>query len=76
VDFPLIAEPTHPKLQFIRVRPDETTHIHEDVFDRSINVQIILRLLRKLETDPRVPRIIQTERGVGYAFAMPVERLA
>jgi DNA-binding response OmpR family regulator len=45
------------------------------VFDRSIDVQI-LRLRRKLETDPREPRIIQTERGVGYTFALPVERLA
>ena len=50
------------------------TRVHEDVFDRSIDVQI-LRLRRKLETDPRGPRIIQTEQGVGYTFALPVERL-
>jgi DNA-binding response OmpR family regulator len=52
----------------------QATRIHEDVFDRSIDVQI-LRLRRKLETDPSAPRIIQTERGVGYVFALPVERL-
>jgi two-component system OmpR family response regulator len=52
----------------------QATRIHEDVFDRSIDVQI-LRLRRKLETDPSVPRIIQTERGVGYVFALPVEPL-
>ncbi len=52
----------------------QATRVHEDVFDRSIDVQI-LRLRRKLETDPSVPRIIQTERGVGYVFAFPVERL-
>jgi len=52
----------------------QATRVHEDVFDRSIDVQI-LRLRRKLETDPSAPRIIQTERGVGYVFALSVERL-
>ncbi|HVJ54697.1 MAG TPA: response regulator [Aliidongia sp.] len=52
----------------------QATRVHEDVFDRSIDVQI-LRLRRKLETDPSAPRVIQTERGVGYMFAMPVELL-
>jgi DNA-binding response OmpR family regulator len=33
----------------------------------------VLRLRRKLETDPSVPRIIQTERGIGYVFAASVE---
>ena len=46
--------------------------MHEDIFDRSIDVQI-LRLRRKLEADPAAPRMIQTERGVGYIFAIPVE---
>jgi DNA-binding response OmpR family regulator len=50
----------------------QATRVHEDVFDRSIDVQI-LRLRRKLEIDPSAPRIIQTERGVGYVFALPVE---
>jgi DNA-binding response OmpR family regulator len=45
------------------------------VFNRSIDVHI-LRLRRKLEIDPRAPRIIQTERGVGYTFSLPVERLS
>jgi two-component system OmpR family response regulator len=52
----------------------QATRIHEDVFDRSIDVQI-LRLRRKLEADPSAPRIIQTERGVGYVFVLPVEPL-
>jgi DNA-binding response OmpR family regulator len=51
----------------------QATRVHEDVFDRSIDVQI-LRLRRKLELDPSAPRFIQTERGVGYVFAAPVER--
>jgi two-component system OmpR family response regulator len=48
------------------------TRIHDDVFDRSIDVQIY-RLRRKLEIDPSTPRIIQTERGFGYLFSLPVE---
>jgi DNA-binding response OmpR family regulator len=51
------------------------TRMHEDVFDRSIDIQI-LRLRRKLETEPGTPRIIQTQRGVGYVFMLPVERLS
>ena len=50
----------------------QATRVHEDIFDRSIDVQV-LRLRRKLETDPSAPRVIQTERGVGYVFALPVE---
>jgi DNA-binding response OmpR family regulator len=49
------------------------THVHEDVFDRSVDVQV-LRLRRKLEIDPNAPRAIRTERGIGYVFALPVER--
>ena len=52
----------------------QATRIHEDVFDRSIDVQV-LRLRRKLEATPNAPRVILTERGVGYVFALPVERL-
>jgi two-component system OmpR family response regulator len=52
----------------------QATRVHEDVFDRSIDVQI-LRLRRKLERDPSAPRVIQTERGFGYVFAIPVERV-
>ncbi|MHC2607665.1 DNA-binding response OmpR family regulator [Bradyrhizobium liaoningense] len=33
----------------------------------------MLRLRRKLEVDPSAPRVIQTERGVGYIFAVPVD---
>jgi two-component system OmpR family response regulator len=52
----------------------QATRVHEDVFDRSIDVQI-LRLRRKLEIDPSAPRVIRTERGIGYVFALPVERV-
>jgi DNA-binding response OmpR family regulator len=40
----------------------QATRVHEDIFDRSIDVQI-LRLRRKLERDPSAPRVIQTERA-------------
>jgi two-component system OmpR family response regulator len=50
----------------------QATRVHEDVFDRSIDVQV-LRLRRKLEADPSAPRAIQTERGIGYRFTLPVK---
>ena len=50
----------------------QATRVHEDVFDRSIDVQV-LRLRRKLEADPADPRVIQTERGFGYVFTLPVQ---
>jgi two-component system, OmpR family, response regulator len=46
----------------------------EEVFDRSIDVQI-LRLRRKLEANPSEPQLIRTERGAGYIFAAAVEVL-
>jgi two-component system, OmpR family, response regulator len=50
----------------------QATRMHDDVFDRSIDVQV-LRLRRKLEVDPSIPEVIQTERGVGYRFVSDVE---
>jgi two-component system, OmpR family, response regulator len=52
----------------------QATRVHEDAFDRSIDVQV-LRLRRKLEADPSAPRAIQTERGVGYQFSLPVQKV-
>jgi two-component system OmpR family response regulator len=50
----------------------QATRVHEDVFDRSIDVQV-LRLRRRLEVDASKPRVIQTERGLGYVFTLSVE---
>jgi len=47
----------------------------EEVFDRSIDVQI-LRLRRKIELDPSAPTLIKTERGVGYILVAQVETLS
>jgi len=44
----------------------------DDVYNRSVNTQI-LRLRRKLETDPANPRYILSERGAGYVFGVAVE---
>jgi two-component system, OmpR family, response regulator len=51
----------------------QAARIHDDVFDRSVDVQV-LRLREKLQPVPSAPRYIHTERGVGYVFATPVER--
>jgi two-component system OmpR family response regulator len=52
----------------------EASRLYDDVFDRSIDVQI-LRLRRKIEENPSTPRFIKTERGAGYTFAAAVEKL-
>ncbi len=44
----------------------------DDIYNRSVDTQI-LRLRRKLEVDRTRPRYIQTERGAGYMFGVPVE---
>jgi two-component system, OmpR family, response regulator len=47
--------------------------VHDnDVFDRSIDVQI-LRLRRKIEPNSAAPVLIKTERGVAYVFTPAVE---
>jgi DNA-binding response OmpR family regulator len=45
-----------------------------EVYDRTVDVQIV-RLRRKIETDPARPRLIVTERGAGYMFNVPVESM-
>jgi two-component system OmpR family response regulator len=70
----LIAFLDAPQRPLTREHLLQATRIHEDVFDRSIDVQV-LRLRRKLEADASMPRMILTERGIGYVFAVPVESL-
>lgn len=45
----------------------EGSRLHADIYDRSIDVQI-LRLRRKIEENANEPRLIRTERGAGYFF--------
>ena len=70
----LIAFLDAPQRPLSREHLLQATRIHEDVFDRSIDVQV-LRLRRKLETDSSTPSVIRTERGIGYIFSLPVESL-
>lgn len=49
------------------------SRLHDaEVYDRAIDVQI-LRLRRKIETDPAHPALIATVRGAGYRFDCEVE---
>ena len=41
-------------------------------FDRSVDTQVV-RLRRKIESNPSEPTLIKTVRGTGYIFAAPVE---
>jgi two-component system, OmpR family, response regulator len=68
----LVAFLEAPKRLLSREHQLQATRIHEDVLDRSIDVGV-MRLRRKLETDPSAPRIIKTDRGFGYLFALPVD---
>ncbi|HXP63948.1 MAG TPA: response regulator [Steroidobacteraceae bacterium] len=51
----------------------EASRVYDnEVYDRAIDIQV-LRLRRKIESDPSQPKFIVTERGVGYIFGSPVE---
>jgi DNA-binding response OmpR family regulator len=51
----------------------EASRVYDnEVYDRAIDIQV-LRLRRKIETDPSQPRYIVTERGIGYLFSAAVE---
>jgi two-component system, OmpR family, response regulator len=63
-----------PKRPLARAYLLQATHIGENAGYRTIDVQV-LRLRRKLETVPNAPSIIRAQRGVGYIFDLPVERL-
>jgi two-component system OmpR family response regulator len=52
----------------------ESSRLHDDIYDRSIDVQI-LRLRRKIEESANEPKLIKTERGAGYFLATTVEAL-
>ncbi|HYZ20580.1 MAG TPA: winged helix-turn-helix domain-containing protein [Rhodopila sp.] len=70
----LVALSDAPQRPLTREHLLQATRVHEDVFDRSIDVQV-LRLRRKLQVDPSAPSMIRTERGLGYAFTLAVEWL-
>jgi two-component system OmpR family response regulator len=69
----LLALVSSPRQVLSREQLMNGTRLHnEEIFDRSIDV-LILRLRRKLEKDPSDPKLIMTERGVGYFFDADVD---
>lgn len=68
----LLALVQHARKVLTRDRLLELTHSETlDVFDRTIDV-LIMRLRRKIETNPHQPELIRTIRGLGYVFAADV----
>jgi DNA-binding response OmpR family regulator len=49
---------------------ESTSHREMEAFDRAIDIRI-LRIRRKIETDPARPTSIRTVRSVGYMFVPP-----
>ena len=69
----LIAFLKSPKRVLSRDQLLESSRLHDDIYDRTIDVQI-LRLRRKIEPDPNTPTLIRTERGAGYLFDCDVSQ--
>ena len=68
----LLAFLTRPNRSLSRDQLLELSRLRStEVYDRSIDVQI-LRLRRKIETDPARPQLIKTERGLGYRLRASV----
>lgn len=62
----------HPDRIFSREQLIEQSRgLETEVFDRTVDV-LILRLRRKIETNPKTPEFIKTQRGLGYFFQGPV----
>ena len=62
----------HPDRVLPRQRLISLTRLSDvEVFDRSIDV-LVGRLRRRIEDDPKRPRLILTVRGEGYRFSAPV----
>jgi two-component system, OmpR family, response regulator len=53
---------------------ERTRSFDAEVFDRTIDV-LVLRLRRKIESNPHAPRLLRTERGAGYVFDADVEKV-
>jgi two-component system, OmpR family, response regulator len=68
----LVAFLNSPKQILSRDQLLEGSRLYDDVYDRSIDVQI-LRLRRKIEANPSEPQLIRTERGAGYYLDCEVE---
>jgi len=68
----LLAFATHPRRVLSRDQLLDLARGRSAMpFDRSIDIQV-MRLRRKIEVDPKEPRLIKTVRGGGYIFAAEV----
>jgi two-component system, OmpR family, response regulator len=68
----LVALLGHPQRTLSRDQLLELSRLRSsEVYDRSIDVQV-LRVRRKIESNPRRPELIKTERGLGYRFCASV----
>ncbi len=68
----LYAFATHPRRVLSRDQLLDLARGRSAVpFDRSIDIQV-MRLRRKIEADPKEPRLIKTVRGGGYMFSAEV----
>jgi two-component system OmpR family response regulator len=67
----LLAFLAAPQRPLTREELLQATRMHEDIFDRGIDVQV-WRLRRKLKTGPDSPSMIGTVHGVGYVFTPEV----
>ena len=47
--------------------------INFDASGRALDV-LVGRLRSKIEHNPKVPELLKTERGIGYIFAVDVDR--
>ncbi|WP_088343814.1 MULTISPECIES: response regulator transcription factor [Rhodomicrobium] len=70
----LLAFLSSPHVVLSRDQLVQATRVHGDLFDKSIDVKV-LRLRRKLECAPTKGHLIQTKRGLGYAFVADVKEL-
>lgn len=69
----LLAFLTSAQRVLTRERLLDLSRLHNaELYDRAVDVQVG-RLRRKIEVDPRRPRLIVTERNAGYVFTAPVE---
>lgn len=69
----LLAFLASPRKVLDRERLLELSRLHNaEVFDRAIDVQVG-RLRRKIEPNPKAPKLIVTERGKGYLFSASVD---
>src|SRR5260370_25733223 len=68
----LLAFLEAPQRPLTREQLLQPTRVHEHIFDRSIDVQV-LRLRRSLEAAPSPPTMILPDPPSGYEFPLPLE---